>query len=190
MAPFRPLQRFLHTATFVNNKLYISGGTFNSTVVPKEFFYLDFSASFDTKELLWQDLSNINKVPQIFGAASAVGGVNNETIFLFGGFSNSKVLIYIFDTQNNSWLIPEITVENTFYKGDCEGITNNGKVYIFGGLHSNTTLILNDMLILDTINLSWGYGSLVNAPVPRLLYGATLLSNQNIIYTGKQIKHM
>jgi hypothetical protein len=41
------------------------------------------------------------------------------------------------------------------------------------------------MLILDTINLSWGKGSLVGVPSERFRYGATLLPNQKIIYMGE-----
>ena len=40
---------------------------------------------------------------------------------------------------------------------------------------------LNDMLILDTINLNWRKGSIVNAPTPRNSYGATFLPSQHII---------
>ncbi len=40
---------------------------------------------------------------------------------------------------------------------------------------------LNDMLILDTINLNWRKGSIVNAPTPRNSYDATLLPSQHII---------
>ena len=43
------------------------------------------------------------------------------------------------------------------------------------------------MLILDTINLNWGKGSLVNAPSPRNYYGGALLPNNSIIYMGKQV---
>ncbi|RGB41048.1 hypothetical protein C1646_663347 [Rhizophagus diaphanus] len=44
------------------------------------------------------------------------------------------------------------------------------------------------MLILNTINLNWEKGSLVNAPAPRCNYGATLLPNNKIIYMGGQIQ--
>ena len=43
------------------------------------------------------------------------------------------------------------------------------------------------MLILDTINLNWEQGSLVNAPTGSAQYSATLLPNNNIIYIGKQV---
>ncbi len=59
----------------------------------------------------------------------------------------------------------------------------NGKMYLFG--ENDDTKRFNDMLILDTMNLNWRKGSLVNAPTPRRYYGATLLPNQLIIYLGK-----
>jgi len=60
-------------------------------------------------------------------------------------------------------------------------------MYLFGGcIGGYEDNCFNDMLILDTINMNWGKGSLVNAPTPRDVYGATLLPNQHIIYLGKQ----
>lgn len=55
-------------------------------------------------------------------------------------------------------------------------------MYLWGG---ETDDFVNDMLILDTINLSWRKRSMVNAPTPRTQYGAALLPDQNIIYMGK-----
>ena len=62
---------------------------------------------------------------------------------------------------------------------------DNGKLYLWGGSEIGTGYT-NDMLILDTINFSWGNGSLVGAPSPRRGYGAVLLPNNNIIYMGKR----
>jgi len=50
MAPFKPLQRRSHTATFIDDKLYILD-RYGKTV-GKQFFYLDVSVSFNTQELL------------------------------------------------------------------------------------------------------------------------------------------
>ena len=66
-------------------------------------------------------------------------------------------------------------------------IDYNGKMYLWGGTDSDYGNYLNDMLILDTINLSWGKGSSVGAPTARYHYGATLLPNKKIIYMGKQV---
>src|SRR5688572_10413898 len=78
-----PLKRSHHTATFIDNKLYILGG--NPVAAGKDFFYLDVSVAFNTQKLSWKDLSSINTVPSHYGAASVKGGANNRTLFLFGG---------------------------------------------------------------------------------------------------------
>src|SRR5947207_12161392 len=59
---FQPQRRILHTATYINNILYIFGGESTSTnpkineITLKEFFYLDCSKSFVTTNLPWQYL--------------------------------------------------------------------------------------------------------------------------------------
>jgi len=56
-------------------------------------------------------------------------------------------------------------------------------MYLFGGRADNK--FVNNMLIYDTVNLSWKEGNSVDAPEPRMFYGATLLLNQKILYLGK-----
>ncbi|PKC05978.1 hypothetical protein RhiirA5_420196, partial [Rhizophagus irregularis] len=85
MTPFKPSVVWCHTATLIDNKLYILGGLDLSNKPVKEFFYLDISVPFDTQQLLWQDLTNINLVPAHFDATSVKGGTNNDTLFLYGG---------------------------------------------------------------------------------------------------------
>src|SRR5688572_10203379 len=88
MTPFMPRQRHDHTATLIDNKLYILGGviSLNPLVLSNGFFYLDFSGPFNTKELPWRELSNNDMiVPRHYGAASVKGGANNNTLFLYGG---------------------------------------------------------------------------------------------------------
>ncbi len=189
MVPFKPLRRYRHTTTFIDDKLYILGGQQNDddTIAGKQFFYLDVSASFDTQELLWHDLTSINIVPSHYSAASVNGGANNNTLFLYGGSPLNKTekmdLAYTFDTKARSWYIPKTIGDNIISKRSLTGIVDyNKKMYLFGGYKDKD---FNDMLILDTINLNWGRGSLINAPTPRSLYGATFLPNKNIVYLGK-----
>src|ERR1051325_795587 len=98
--PFKPGRRYWHTATLINGKLYILGGSGES--VGKDFFYLDVSVPFNTQNLLWQDLSSVNTVPSHYGAASVNGGVNNNTLFLYGGTNIAMELVYTFNPQSNS----------------------------------------------------------------------------------------
>ncbi|CAG8610909.1 5860_t:CDS:2, partial [Funneliformis caledonium] len=167
MIPFKPKNRRDHTATYIDDKLYIFGGSHLST--DGNFFYHDFSVKFNTKNLSWQDLSNIKSVPPIhYGAASARGGENNNTLFLYGGvdYDPNMALVYTFDPQNEIWSVPEIKVPdisvNVPRKDLLTGIVDyNGKMYLWGGRS----------------------GSSANAPISRFIYGATIMS-RSIIYTG------
>ena len=72
MLPFKSKERHSPTATLIDDKLYILGGLDD----PKNNrigFYLDVSGPFNTNELPWQNLSNINAVK---------GGANNVIIWL------------------------------------------------------------------------------------------------------------
>ncbi len=146
MAPFKPSQRYDHTATLIDDKLYILGGQQNDddTIAGKQFFYLDVSASFDTQELLWHDLTSINIVPSHWGAASVNGGANNSTLFLYGGnpLTNDKVSIYAFNTKTNSWNVPKTTGEKIVKKRMLTGIVDhNLKMYLFGGYNGSESSI-------------------------------------------------
>ena len=107
-----PDLRFEHTAIFINDKLYILGGTIPpaDVISPSEtFLYLDFSIPFNTNKLKWIDLSSNNIVPPNHSAASIKGGANNNTLFLYGGEGldgYTMALVYAFDTQSNSWRVP------------------------------------------------------------------------------------
>ena len=100
-------------------------------------------------------------------------------------------LVYTFDPQSNMWSTPNIASAGTIItrKMTLLGIIDyKGKMYLWGGddpiLYDTN---YNDMFILDTINLNWGKGSLVNAPSSRFNYGAVLSPDNNIIYMGKQV---
>src|ERR1044072_5138364 len=79
--PFRPSKRGSHTATLIDGKLYILGGyisSINPETSGKEFFYLDVSTPFTTRDIRWVDLTNINSVPTHRSAGSAKGGAYNN----------------------------------------------------------------------------------------------------------------
>src|SRR5438105_4662310 len=103
---FEPLKRGTHTATLIDNKLYILGGykTASGTElqVAQQFFYLDVSKQFTTVEPKWVDLTSINLVPPHTRAGSVKGGANNDTLFLYGGdpVTREMAIAYTFDTQS------------------------------------------------------------------------------------------
>ena len=187
-------KREAHTATFINDKLYILGGAippFTSNASPKQtFLYLDCSTSFNTNELEWIDLSNtINVVPPHYFAAAVKGGANNNTLFLYGGESlggKPMSLVYTFNTLNNIWSVPILTGASSGNVISINPIVDyNGLMYLYGGVANDVgSAYTSDMFILDTINLSLKKANSVNAPSPRADYGAILLPNKDIIYIG------
>ncbi|RIA89550.1 hypothetical protein C1645_824737 [Glomus cerebriforme] len=165
MNPFNPSVSYGHTATLIDNKLYIIGGKdANDQPVGKEFFYLDVSALINTQKAILQDLTNINTFisfpPPHWGAASVKGGAKNDELFLYGGSTDeiTMELLYTFDLQNKMWSVPNISKVNAIRKFNLTGI--------------------------NTINKIWRSGSILNAPTPRILYGAHYLLNKNIIFMG------
>ena len=113
----------------------------------------------------------------------------SNTLFLYGSETVNKLdnmaLVYTFDPQNNAWSIPKMTVIPPTRRTGATFIADyNALTYLYGGADL-TGIYANDMFILDTINLSWKNVSSINAPSPRVEYGAVFLPNQNIIiYMG------
>src|SRR4051794_34456937 len=90
-APFNPIKRASHTATVINGKLYILGGysvpSTQDQICGKQFFYLDVSVSFNTKEIKWVDLTNMNTIPSHRRGGSLAA---NNALLLCGGEPTSK----------------------------------------------------------------------------------------------------
>src|SRR5436189_64710 len=82
-------------------------------------------------------------------------------------------MVFTFDPLTDSWTVPKIAGDAITKFGLTAAIDYNGKMYLWSGLIYDE--YQDDMLILDTINLSWGKGTLENAPVSRDLYAATML---------------
>ncbi|GBB84241.1 hypothetical protein RclHR1_10870002 [Rhizophagus clarus] len=185
----KPDLRNAHTATLIDNKLYILGGIGSDNIPPyPTFFYLDVSDSSDTNGLEWHDLTNIISIPPNMYVAAIKGGANNKTLFLYGGEAlndqSLSNLVFTYDTQYNTRMTPIITGTPPIGKISITPVIDyNGLIYLFGG-YSTDSIYTNDMFILDSINLSWKNASSINAPIPRASYGAVFLPNKNIIYIG------
>jgi len=187
---YKPDLRYAHTATLIDDKIYILGGGIpprSNESPPKEtFLYLDVSTPFDTNEVKYIDISNNNIFPSHRYAIAIKGGANNSTLFLYGGesFGNQAMeLVYTFDAQHNTWSVPKITgVPPDGKEYMFPVIDYNGLIYMFGG--SASGVYVNDMFILDTIYLSWKKANSINAPSNRDGYGAVFLPNKNILYIG------
>jgi N-acetylneuraminic acid mutarotase len=198
---FTPRGRAAHYSALIGNKLYFFGGSVINDFSSNEVFYLDVSKPFNFEYPPWVDLTAFAKIP--FG--SEWGTVSliyshidyNPTIYLFGGQMRDPVSnvegfishVHVFNVTTSNWLMPFISGKTPERRRNIRAANDAEKIYIFGGsadfaVQSPTFHLFNEMLILDTISLTWSYGSLINAPSGRMLYSATMLSNGVIVYIG------
>ncbi|CAB4413546.1 unnamed protein product [Rhizophagus irregularis] len=178
ISPYVLKERRGHTATLFDKKLYILGG-FPLEEIGNEFFYIDFSVSFNTQNLKVNDLSNINTLSPHYNAGSAIGGINNDTLFICGGLSNVKYatmeLVNTFNPRSNSWSIPKIAGDKPFLV-DCDMTTINYDIYILSALD------VSDINILDTINLVWNKVNPISTQNIGASSSSILLPDNKIIY--------
>ncbi|GBC04859.1 hypothetical protein RclHR1_05900006 [Rhizophagus clarus] len=155
------------------------GGTSSGSNL-RDFIYLDFSESFNTRHLTWNRISS-DFLPENTGSISVKGGKDNDTIFFFAGRSpneNSR-LVYEFGPQTNSWRISPLQLNITINTGSTGVVDNKGRMYSWAGYYPP-----RNMLILDTIEFNWKFGNIISAPTLEAWYGASLLPDQMIIYIG------
>ena len=91
--------------------------------------------------------------------------------------------MYKFDTKTNAITEPVIRGITPPRRFGLDSVSYIGKIYILSGMEYNTSIIVNSFDILDTINSNWEVGSLINAPLPRFEYTATLVDGV-IYYIG------
>ncbi|CAG8535214.1 3098_t:CDS:2 [Scutellospora calospora] len=210
---FVPEARYAHSVTLVDNKLYFFGGQVSEINQGQELFhlydelfYLDVSKTFNIEFPSWKGLTASKRVPvRSSWTTSSVGvGIMSDrsTIYLIGGLmyitdQNAIVtdIVYAFDTKSQQWKLPVTNGTRPNRRREVQAVSDNtGKIHYFGGRSDYTTtgsptenvIRYNILNILDTSQLSWSIGSMVNAPSPREGYSATLFINLIIFIGGKE----
>jgi hypothetical protein len=191
---FIPETRVGHSAVYVESEkkvYYIGGYNFNKSA-PTEpnplsgFFYLNVDTSNDF--LKFTDLTSQANLPLTVFHVSELGGVNQDLIFILDGAhwnDAEKNYVYSFDIKTNQSNIPVVQGKTPPMRKGISSVSYQGKIYLFGGQtgSSNEVVFFNNFDIFDTINLNWQVGSLVNSPITRAFYTATLV-NGIIYYIG------
>src|SRR6266498_3609247 len=195
---FTPLGRLAHSSVLVENKLYFFVGVYDDGTSSNEVFYLDVSQQFNIRLPTFIDITTTSGMPfRSSWGTFLLSDINNEQIiYLFGGVTNDLVthqhlstsLVHTFNPKLGQWDAAVITGKQPGNRREIQGIIDDfGKIYIFGGfadllIGSNIVKFFNEMVILNTNNLTWSYGSFALMR----LYGhtATLLSDGTIVYIG------
>ncbi|POG79680.1 hypothetical protein GLOIN_2v1836168 [Rhizophagus irregularis DAOM 181602=DAOM 197198] len=195
-----PIERNAQSSVLVDKKLFFLGGTSSKPAAfpLDQILYLDVSKPFNTAVPPFEVL-NIS-IPFRSTFATAFLSPQKDVIYLFGGsmwdvntnaYNYNKSVLYSFNLENNEWTIPTTNGIAPEHRRTINGVINNenGKFYVFSGhidyfTGANNSRALNDMNIFDTISLTWSKGPIENAPLPRVGYTATLLSNGIIVYIG------
>ncbi|CAI2171817.1 347_t:CDS:2 [Funneliformis geosporum] len=144
-----------------------------------EFFYLNFEDNPNTP--LWVNLTSQVMLPLTVMHTSSLGGVNQDSIFIIGGLPGlaKTNLVYQYDTVSNVLSLPVIEGIDPIKRALTNSVSYEGKIYILGGLYfdaNDKIKSANSLDILDTINLSWDVGSVIDAPIGRYSYTATLVN--------------
>src|SRR5579883_1918242 len=85
-AAYSPAARMLHSASLINSKLYVAGGSGGPSYL-NDTFYLDLSSNFILdKPSFVNDGTTPNLIISLGQMGYAIGGKDNATIFLFAGF--------------------------------------------------------------------------------------------------------
>ncbi|RIA95404.1 hypothetical protein C1645_734026 [Glomus cerebriforme] len=171
-------------AVLSGGKIYYIGGIYlqgGIDLTASDFFYLG------GPEKTWVDLKGQGvKIPLLASHTANIGGVNQDLIFIIGGLQliPNDVLVYQFDTKTNAISTPVIQGITPSRRSGVNSVSFGGKIYLFSGRTTdNSDTLVNSFDILNTLTLNWEVGSLVNAPLPRYKYTATLVNNV-IYYIG------
>ncbi|GBC05233.1 hypothetical protein RclHR1_06110007 [Rhizophagus clarus] len=188
-------ERAGHSSVLIGSKLYFFGGFKINTFLSDEVFYLDVSKPFNIESPPWVDLTIHSKMP--FGSAMTTMSlvyINNEPIAcLFGGLMDDSYTdinmyyknVHTFNPRTLEWNVPSIKGKEPLKRRNIRGASDDtGKIYIFSGFRNSDFYFYDEMVILDTVNSMWSYGSTLNMPIRRAGYSATMLKNGVIVYIG------
>ncbi|PKK62202.1 hypothetical protein RhiirC2_717880 [Rhizophagus irregularis] len=165
-----------HTATLFDKKLYILGG-FPLEEIGNEFFYIDFSVSFNTQNLKVNDLSNINTLSPHYNSGSAIGGANNNTLFILVGISNAKYP----KMESINTFNPRNTINLVWKKASPIGTQNMGLEITSILLPDNKIIYLDstgslaEVYIYDTVNNNWSTKTTTGTIPPKKDGGSAVL---------------
>jgi hypothetical protein len=183
-----PTRRYGHTATVVNNKIYIFGG------YDEKHNRLNEVYVFDPETMAWKKVTTNGTPPseRYFHSACALG----SEIYIFGGDTQDladksiKIMndLHVLDTATLKW--HKVNTENAPPPRRNHSSTIVGELmFVFGGFDGNNRLA--DIHVLDTATLRWEKFAPApgRSPKPRSSHSATAIDDRIFIHGGYDGKH-
>eukprot|EP01080_Neovahlkampfia_damariscottae_P006679 gene6679-10844_t len=144
-----PLPRRYHSATLLNEKIWIFGGEklYFDTPLSNELFF------FDLKKNHWKLVIPLNKLEPSKRRYSTLEGKNNR-LYMFGGRDGHNRMndMWIFDVLLESWSLMVTDGEKPPQTAACSSCMNGYSIFYFGG---NTGNSCNSLYEYDTICNKW-----------------------------------
>lgn len=183
---YNPQSSFRHASILIGSKWYIIGGFNRLGKSQSDFFYLDLSIPFSTKNmdtLQYKQLNDKGLTPNAWCKTATT----NNMIYLFGCLmiSDNKSLVYQYSINSDKWENPFIAGTTSPVHRIQNGVANSptGKIYYFGGSNDANEL-LNDMWIFDTNNNQLSWQQIASAPLSICCFSTILLPDGYILYIG------
>jgi hypothetical protein len=180
---FIPGPRIGQLAVSIGDRIYYIGG-----MGYNRFTNSNSSNFFYSEANKWVDLTSQGvNLPIFVGNIANIGGANQDLIFIIGdvGSGNKEQYeIFQLDTKANTLTTPLIQGKIPPDRNliSINSVSYKGKIYV-PGVFTVDDVPYNSVDILDTINLSWGIGSLEGAPLLRFAHTVTLV-DEIIYYIG------
>eukprot|EP01116_Phalansterium_solitarium_P003899 TRINITY_DN14736_c0_g1_i1.p1 TRINITY_DN14736_c0_g1~~TRINITY_DN14736_c0_g1_i1.p1 ORF type:complete len:616 (+),score=156.43 TRINITY_DN14736_c0_g1_i1:213-2060(+) len=193
-----PLPRGGHSATFIENVMFVFGGSTynrpNGTTKEAPLTQVqDDLHVFDSSSRTWSKLgptpagfSGTPPSPRYAHTATAVG----KRLVVFGGFNGSRYLddVHVLDVERMQWSSPQVkgAIPAARYAHSATLVTigNSRKLYVFGGC--GETSVFNELFVLDLATFTWLAVTNVGGTVPpaRAYHTANLVGSKHLYIFG------
>jgi len=174
-----PAARSRHTATLVENKLYIFGGGDDSRVY-NDMYVLD------TETMAWSRPQVSGVIPSLrWGHTATLITTKSPKILIFGGHDSKRMLndVHLFDIETLTWSQPIINGTACSARAGHTATLVNNKLIIFGGGDGNR--VLNDIYIINIDSMSWCQPIISGAaPSCRCAHTTTLMGSKLLVFGG------
>lgn len=167
-----------HTAVLINNKIYVFGGTDETT--RRNDLY-----SYDIQSNLWVQVDTNGMVPTPRSGAKSIAC--GASFYLFGGYTRKDGTyyndLYRFDTALNTWNKLFCSGEIPSIRTDHTAVLYENAIYIFGGYDGKNRF--NDLKACRLENYEWkNVNNTGVQPLPRFGHSAVVFNDSMYIFGG------